>query len=330
LIKEKSPTVLLPRINYKKLKDGYREFERLRPRVMQQETAYYASSGLQHHAADFEKATLDDVLSVLIEPDPKGGWRWDIILTFTAVGSSEGFPCQTREEAEERVLQSLGALGCKHEPLPGFEPVEDTSKVLEIFFDHPNGKRVRYNAPNPEAAESQKLWDEVSGVFPTLSADEVLAVVATAVLTGTDEVIRKILLTLLALCKWTHVTNEIIYQYCEEHEVDLREVKRKLDDLSRAEQDGIDVKKAVDDVKENGIDIAYQGIKLRADRGAVERAKEKVAAMSPQERKTERKKLVKVPDGIQAKVNDGEQVKDMKTLFHAMCDLHALDAINVH
>jgi hypothetical protein len=331
LIKVKSPSVLLPRINYKRLKEGYAEFERLRPLIKPHEGAVqYGSLPFEHYKDEFERATLDDVLSVLIDPHPKGGWRWDVILEFTAVGSAEGRPCSTREEAERQVLETLGILGCKQEAAPGYTPVGNTDDYLQIVFDHPNGNRARFNAPHLERTEAQTMWDGVWRQFPNLSPEELQAAAACMVLTGDDEDVRKLTLTLLAHCNWTHVTDEIIDQWCEENGVDLREVKCKLDAVRQLDDAGIDTAALVEEVEKNGIDITYHGIELRADRGAVERAKAKVAAMSPQERKTERKKLIKVLEGIQAKVNDGEQVTDMGVLFHAMCDLHALDAINVH
>jgi hypothetical protein len=328
LIKLKSPSTLLPRVTYKKLKDGYAEFERLRPLVKPQAVTQYDSLPLQHFKDDFERGTLDDVLSVLIEPH-NGGWRWDVVLSFSAFGSPEGHPCPTREEAERMVLDMLGMLGSKMGPAPGYTPVADTG-CLPIVFDHPNGRRAQYKAPNLNTEDTRELWSNCVRNFPTLSPDELIAAAACQALTGNDEDIRKIVLTLLANLKWTHVTNEIIDQYCAAEGVDLHEVKRKIDEMQKLVNAGIDVAAEAEAVKKDGIDITYRSLGLRADHGSVERAKQKAAAMSPLERETEREKLIELLDGIQDKVNDGEALKDMGVLFHAMCDLHALDAMNLN
>jgi hypothetical protein len=130
IVKRMSPTLLASRVNYKKCKDGVAVLEALRSRVEPASGPIsYSTLVGQQMAPLLSAASLDNVLSVLIDETANGQWRCDVILDFTIMGSPEGESCATRHEAEQVALGVLSHLGAEFVPAEGYEPVDEANLV---------------------------------------------------------------------------------------------------------------------------------------------------------------------------------------------------------
>jgi hypothetical protein len=152
IIKQGCPTLVATRSDlYRKCMDGVTVFEVLRRRGVPKsdEPFHYGSLLGQQTAHLFAKATLDNVLTVLIEETPDRKWSWNVVLDNGLVfGSREIEPCASREEAEEGALAGLGVIGSSAEPAPDYTPevtpeeklqirVNSTAYVVRRIFDDP-------------------------------------------------------------------------------------------------------------------------------------------------------------------------------------------------
>src|SRR5215813_14935691 len=110
IIKAFSPALLATRPNlYKRCLDGVTTFEALRPRVTPSGPGCYCSLAGQQLAQNLATASLDNVLTVLIDETTDHKWRWDVVTDLpVAFGSPEKKPCGTREQAEQAVIGALG------------------------------------------------------------------------------------------------------------------------------------------------------------------------------------------------------------------------------
>src|SRR5215472_7782770 len=111
IIKEYSPALLATRANlYKRCLDGVATFEALRSRVTRTEPGTYYSLAGQQLAQKFAVASLNNVLTVLIDERADHKWRWDVVTDIPglAFGSPESTPCGTQHEAEQAVIGALG------------------------------------------------------------------------------------------------------------------------------------------------------------------------------------------------------------------------------
>jgi hypothetical protein len=235
LIKEYSPTLLATRVNlYKKCLDGVATFEALRPRVSpKSNVASYTSLTGQRTAPLFAAATLDNVLTVLIDETVDHKWRWDVVTDIPglAFGSPEGKPCASHEEAEERAISGLEMLGAEQTPGEDF-------KIADVPSE---GFQIRVNGDTyivPEWPDDFLTYAVSTGrMYYSATGDTVLAIVADAVLRDAyppdaQDKCKAIALGLLANCGWTHLTREVLDEFCVANGVDLSEALAGIDDAS--------------------------------------------------------------------------------------------------
>jgi hypothetical protein len=225
-IKESSPTLLATRVNlYKKCLDGVSVFEALRPRVTpRSNVASYTSLTGQRTAPLFAAATLDNVLTVLIDETVDHKWQWDVVtdipgLTF---GSPIGQSCASREEAEKCAICGLEMLGAEQTPSEDFRNTDVSDAGLQIRV---NGDT--YIVPEwPDDFLSYAV--SMGKVHYSTTGDALLAIVADNVLRDTYPPGRKsefkaIALGLLANCGWTHLTREVLDEFCAANGINLSE-----------------------------------------------------------------------------------------------------------
>jgi len=226
LIKEYSPTLLATRVSlYKKCLDGVSVFEALRPRATpKSNVASYTSLTGQRTAPLFAAATLDNVLTVLIDETVDHKWRWDVVtdipgLTF---GSPVGQPCASREEAEECAIGGLEMLGAEQTPSADFRNADVSN----------DGLQIRVNCDTyivPEWPDDFLTYAVSMGrVHYSATGDTLLAIVADTVLrdaypSSVQCKSKAIALGLLANCGWIHLTREVLDEFCAANGIDLRE-----------------------------------------------------------------------------------------------------------
>jgi hypothetical protein len=135
IIKQHPPTLLATRPNlYKRCLDGVGTFEALRSRVTPTELGSYCSLAGQQLAQTLATASLDNVLTVLIDETTDHKWACHVVtdipgLVFGSPGC-EGYA--TREEAEQAIIAALGQFGQVAKPAEGYEPVPDPDTKRQI------------------------------------------------------------------------------------------------------------------------------------------------------------------------------------------------------
>jgi hypothetical protein len=217
IVKTLSPTLLASRVNYKKCKDGVAVFEALRTRVKRApEAITYGTPAEQQLAPLLAAASLDDVLSVLIEETPGGKWRCDVVLDFTIMGSWEGIPCETRQEAEQLALDVLSQLGAEFKPAKYYEPVKDPENMLQIRLN----REVYFVSALPEEWVREGLGSMMLEF--SCSAESASLALAHLLLQEPDmPATRKaVSLTLLANYGWTNISQEVLGDFCAANGID--------------------------------------------------------------------------------------------------------------
>jgi len=165
IIKEGSPALLATRPNlYKRCLDGVAAFEALRPRVTATEPGTYHSLAGQQFAQMIANASLDNVLTVLIDETVDHKWSWDVVTDVQGVlfGSPPTTPCETREEAEAAVIEALGQFGQEAKPAEGYEPVPDRCHYME--------RNTPMNRKQRRAALKQRRSVHIPKLTPELVA----------------------------------------------------------------------------------------------------------------------------------------------------------------
>jgi hypothetical protein len=217
IVKTMSPTLLASRVNYKKCKDGVAVFESLRTRVEPASGPLtYGTLAGQKMAPLLAAASLDDVLSVLIEETLDGKWRCDVVLDFAIMGSLEGIPCETRLEAEQLALAVLSQLGAEFKPAEYYEPVKDPENMLQIRL---NGKVYCVSAL-PEELVHKGLGSMMLDF--SCSAESLCVALAHLLLQEPDMPVtaKAVWLTLLANCDWTNISQEVLDDFCAANGID--------------------------------------------------------------------------------------------------------------
>lgn len=218
LIKMYSPTVIGTRPNlYKNCLAGIEILQRLKaqgPKDISSDggSLEYNSLTGQRAAGLFAQATLDNALTVLIEETSDHKWRWDLVTDIPGliVGSPETEPCSSRDEAEAVVLGCLRSFGMQQKPGPEYQPTPDLDTKIQI--------RV-----NKEPFIVQLLPDhlvdiQIEPILRTLhwSKEQLMAYFAKRLLIGdTGEHEKAFFLTLLANSEWTHITEEVLTNFCQ-------------------------------------------------------------------------------------------------------------------
>jgi len=225
IIKSGSPELLATRPNlYKQCLDGVATFEALRPRVTPQiGPGYYFSLSGQQSAALFAAATRDNVLTVLIHETADHKWAWDVVTDIPGLvfGSPTSEPCATREEAEQDAVSSgLGMLGVELISREGYEPVPEADTKRQIVL----------NDCTYIVRAMPREW-VICGITEgmrefSLSTDALLASFANTLLRDRHPsyAAKVVLLTLLNNCGWTHVTQEVLDDFCAANGIDMSEM----------------------------------------------------------------------------------------------------------
>ena len=223
IIKEYSPTLLATRPNlYKRCLDGVATFEALRPRVTPDtEQGTYCSLAGQETARMFATASLDNVLTVLINETADHKWEYDVVTDIQGLifGSPVSEPCATREDAEQGTIFALGMLGVEQKPAEGYVPILDPDTKRQIRL---NGDTYIVSAM-PEELVAYAITDGMRKF--SLSEDALLAGLAYNLLQEAfpSDAAEGVALTLLANCGWTHVTQEVIDDFCAANGIDMGE-----------------------------------------------------------------------------------------------------------
>src|SRR4051812_9154345 len=139
ICREVSPTILGIRpFLYKKYLQGVSVFERLRPDAKTTDEPFeFNSLRGQKTAEAFASATLDNVLSVVIDQVPTQGWRFDIITDVPGLiyGTPQAGPGhETRDAAEESALAGLAMLGRKAVPPADYQPIPHSDDLMPIVL----------------------------------------------------------------------------------------------------------------------------------------------------------------------------------------------------
>jgi hypothetical protein len=222
VIKEYSPTLLATRPNlYKLCLDGVAIFEKLRPRVTTPDgSGTYCSLAGQRFAAMVATASLDNVLTVLIYETIHHKWGCDVVTDIPGLifGSPVSEPFPTREEAEQAALAALGMLGAEQKPAADYEPISDPDTKHQI----------RLNDESYIVSDMPEEWVRrviIDGMREfRLTEDALLARFARTLLQGNPSgPVKGVLLTLLANCGWTHVTQEVHDDFCAANGIDMGE-----------------------------------------------------------------------------------------------------------
>ena len=218
IIKRECPTLITTRSNlYRKCMDGVTVFEVLRRRDIPKsdDPFHYRSLLGQQTAHLFTEATLDNVLTVLIEETADRKWSWHVVLDNGLVfGSREIDPCASREEAEESALAGLGVIGSSAEPAPDYTPEVAPEEKLQIRV---NGKAYVVRRIFDDPKFSYFLTEAME--FEGTTYEGLLARLANFVLVdGVKN--HPAALTVLANCGWAAVTQEILEDFCAANGVD--------------------------------------------------------------------------------------------------------------
>jgi hypothetical protein len=207
---------------YSECVEGMAVLEALRQRGISKSDGplRYRTLAGQQMGSQLADATVDSVLAVLIHERPDHKWSWDIVVDVydgVIFGSPEGSPCESREDAEEGALSGLGIIGATAEPAPGYEPVAEPDDNVQI--------RVNNVAYIVEKICDDAILDEaIIGAMriEQTTYDGLMARFANLVLVdGADN--HLVALTILANCGWTHVTPQILEDFCAANGVDMYE-----------------------------------------------------------------------------------------------------------
>jgi hypothetical protein len=224
IIKDRSVRLSTIPYLYKQCLDGVTFFEALRERDIPRPEGPFLYSSLrgQQDAHLFAKATMDDVLTVLVWERSDRKWAWDIVVDLDdgfAFGSPETMPCATREEAAQAALMGgLGMIGRSSEPAPCYEPEAEPEKNIQIRV---NAATYRVNdISSADPTKFRHCLIEAMQVEST-TYEGLLANFAHLVLVdGVEDHVAA--LTVLANCGWTDVTREILENYCAANGLDDR------------------------------------------------------------------------------------------------------------
>ena len=176
---------------------------------------HYTSLMGQQTASLFAVATLDDVLTVLIEERSDGKWSWDVVVDNGLIfGSREMDPCASRAEAEEAALKGLSMIGRAAEPASDYVPEPEPDQKLQIRVNKTIYVVQKLVAdPRFEQALAEAIRVERT------TFDGLMARFANLVLLeGADS--HPVALTTLANCGWTHLTQQILDDFCEANRID--------------------------------------------------------------------------------------------------------------
>jgi hypothetical protein len=221
IVKVHSPALIGTRPHlYKKCLDGITVFEELRQRGIPKsdEPFEYGSLGGQQIAHLITEATLDNVLTILIEETPEHKWSWDMVVDNGLIlGSRITEPFASREEAEEAALHSLGVLGQSAEPAAGYVPEASPDNKLQIRV---NGITYICNEFPDDPRIGEGLTAAMEAARTTY--EEFLANLANLVLADGAES-HTVALTILANCRWTHLSPQILEDFCTAHGIDLNQ-----------------------------------------------------------------------------------------------------------
>ena len=213
LIQQSGYVPLATRPNlYKKCKDGILFFESARRRGISRavEPFQYTSLRGQQTAQGLANATLDNVLSIIIDERSDGKWSFDIVLDNGLIfGSPENKPCTSREEVEQRALAGLRMIGHAAEPAPDFDQNKLEIQVNGTVYVVP---KIPYDQNFFDAVK-----EAVQGESTTYHG--LLARFAKLVLVDGAEH-HPAALAMLANCGWTAVTQETLERFCEAKGVD--------------------------------------------------------------------------------------------------------------
>jgi hypothetical protein len=223
IIKRASPTRLGTRPGiYSECIEGTAVLEALRQRGISKpdEPVPYTTLAGQRAASVLADATVDSVLTVLIHEGPDHKWSWRIVVDVNngiILGSPEGEPCESREDAEKGALSGLGVIGATPAPAPDYEPVAEPDDKLQIRV---NG--VVYIVR--KVGDDPKFDQAIIGAMriEQTTFDGLMARFANLVLVeGADN--HPTALTVLANYGWTHVTPQILEDFCAANDVDMDE-----------------------------------------------------------------------------------------------------------
>jgi hypothetical protein len=218
IIKQASHTRVGTRTNlYSKCVDGVAVLEALRQRGIQEANSpfHYTSLLGQQTASLLAAATLDDVLTVLIDERPDGKWSWDVVLDNGLIfGSCEMDPCASRAEAEEDALKGLSMIGRAPKPASDYVPEPEPEDKLQIRV---NGTTYRVQNVTADPRFEHVLAEAIR--LEQTTFDGLMARFANLVLVeGADS--HPAALAMLANCGWTHLTQQILQDFCETNGID--------------------------------------------------------------------------------------------------------------
>jgi hypothetical protein len=221
ICRESCPTLLGARpFLYKKCLEGVYAVERLRPHVKTTDEPFtFCSLRGQQIAEIFASATLDNVLSIVVDQNADQRWRFDIITDVPGLvyGTPEGDPGhETREATEEAAIAGLAMLGRKAVPAVGYVPVPDPDSVIGIVL----GDRS-WAVPDLPKEVTEELLRTLDSFGRSIA--EKAARLADRLAADFDPEDRSdlISLTILANCGWTHVSRAIVDEFCAAHGIDL-------------------------------------------------------------------------------------------------------------
>jgi hypothetical protein len=121
---------------------------------------------------------------------------------------------------EAAVIAALGQFGQQPKPAAGYEPVPDPDTKRQIRVNGNTYIVCKW----PEEMVMQ--WIRVGMQMQSLPEDALLASFAEMLLQErhpSDDATKGILLTLLANCGWTHVTQEVLDDFCAANGIDMDE-----------------------------------------------------------------------------------------------------------
>lgn len=196
----------------------------LRPRVTTSEPGTYCSLAGQQFAEMIATASLDNVLAVLIEETPDHKWGWDVVTDIPlAFGSPVNAPCETREQAEDAVIGALGHFGQQAKPAEDYEPVPapDTKRQIRVNED----VYIVSEWPEEIICRSVRLGMQMH----SLTHDALLASFADMLLrenygSNIRDEAKGVALSLLANCGWTHVTQQVLDDFCAANGIEIGEL----------------------------------------------------------------------------------------------------------
>jgi hypothetical protein len=220
--REGCPTILGVRpFLYKKCLEGVSVFERLRPHVKTTDEPFtFCSLRGQKTAEAFASATLDNVLSVLIDQTPEQKWCYDIVTDVPGLvyGTPQDNPGhETREAAEEAALAGLTMLGKRAVPADDYEPIPNSDHLIDIVLSG-----ARWTVPELPHEGVEELLGKMEFSF-SYSTAETTARLADKLVADFDPKNKndRIALIILANCGWTHVNRTIVDEFYAAHGIDL-------------------------------------------------------------------------------------------------------------